>query len=86
MKVYFDNAATTPLDAEVLDAMLPVLRNEFGNPSSTHAHGRSVRSLIEDARKRVAKIVNVTPSEYFLRPVVLRLIIWPCAVQPLIWE
>lgn len=65
MKVYFDNAATTPLDAEVLDAMLPVLRNEFGNPSSTHAHGRSVRTLIEDARKRVAKIVNVTPSEIF---------------------
>lgn len=65
MKVYFDNAATTPLDAEVLEAMLPVLRNEFGNPSSTHAHGRSVRTLIEDARKRVAKIVNVTPSEIF---------------------
>lgn len=65
MKVYFDNAATTPLDAEVLDAMIPVLRNEFGNPSSTHAHGRSVRTLIEDARKRVAKIVNVTPSEIF---------------------
>jgi cysteine desulfurase len=65
VKVYFDNAATTPLDAEVLDAMLPVLRNEFGNPSSTHAHGRSVRTLIEDARKRVAKIVNVTPSEIF---------------------
>lgn len=65
MKVYFDNAATTPLDAEVLEAMLPILRNEFGNPSSTHAHGRSVRTLIEDARKRVAKIVNVTPSEIF---------------------
>jgi cysteine desulfurase len=65
VKVYFDNAATTPLDAEVLEAMLPILRNEFGNPSSTHAHGRSVRTLIEDARKRVAKIVNVTPSEIF---------------------
>jgi cysteine desulfurase len=65
VKVYFDNAATTPLDKEVLEAMLPVMQNEYGNPSSTHAHGRSARTLIEEARKKVAGLLNVTPSEIF---------------------
>lgn len=65
MKVYLDNAATTPLDKEVLAAMLPMLENEYGNPSSIHAHGRSVRTAIEEARKKVAQILNVTPSEIF---------------------
>lgn len=65
MKVYFDNAATTPLDKEVLEAMLPVMQNEYGNPSSTHAHGRAARTLIEEARKKVANLLNVTPSEIF---------------------
>ncbi len=65
MKVYFDNAATTPMDPEVLEAMIPVMRDEFGNPSSIHATGRKVRSLIENARKSVAKHFNVTPSEIF---------------------
>lgn len=65
MRVYFDNAATTPIDREVLDAMLPVLQNEYGNPSSIHSHGRSVRTIVEDARKKVATILNVTPSEIF---------------------
>ncbi len=65
MRVYFDNAATTPLDKEVLEAMLPVLQNEYGNPSSIHGHGRTVRALIEEARKKVATLLNVTPSEIF---------------------
>lgn len=65
MRVYFDNAATTPLDKEVFDAMVPVLQNEYGNPSSIHGHGRTVRTLIEEARKQVASILNVTPSEIF---------------------
>jgi len=64
-KIYLDNAATTPLDPEVLDAMLPVMRDEFGNPSSIHGAGRKVRSLIENARKTVAKLLNVTPAEIF---------------------
>ncbi|MFT5596849.1 MAG: cysteine desulfurase, partial [Flammeovirgaceae bacterium] len=51
MKVYFDNAATTPLAPEVLDAMLPMLRDDFGNPSSTHQFGRKTKSAIEMARK-----------------------------------
>jgi cysteine desulfurase len=63
MHAYFDNAATTPLDPEVLDAMLPYLSQHFGNPSSLHGPGRQVRSAIEVARKTVAQLVNAAPSE-----------------------
>lgn len=63
MRIYLDNAATTPLDPEVLAAMEPYLREDFGNPSSTHAHGRKVRSAIELARKQVADLLNCTPGE-----------------------
>ena len=65
MKVYLDNAATTPLDPEVFEAMLPVLKDGFGNPSSTHSYGRKIKSLIERARKNVAKHLNCTPGEIF---------------------
>lgn len=65
MRVYFDNAATTPIDEEVLEAMIPVLREEYGNPSSIHSHGRSVRTIVEEARRKVASLLNVTPSEIF---------------------
>jgi cysteine desulfurase len=65
MKVYLDNAATTRLDDEVLQAMLPYMKEEFGNPSSIHAFGRKTRSAIETARKTVAKLLNVTPAEIF---------------------
>ncbi|WP_400192417.1 cysteine desulfurase family protein [Hymenobacter sp. B81] len=61
--VYFDNAATTPLDPEVLDAMLPFLREHFGNPSSIHGHGRKVRAAIENARKTIAHLLNAAPAE-----------------------
>ena len=54
MKVYLDNAATTPIDPEVVNAMIPVLQDDFGNPSSTHAYGRKVRSIIELSRKKIA--------------------------------
>jgi cysteine desulfurase len=64
-RVYFDNAATTPLDKEVIAAMIPVMENEYGNPSSTHAHGRTVRTLIEESRRNVAKLMNCTPGEIF---------------------
>ncbi|RZK23568.1 MAG: cysteine desulfurase [Hymenobacter sp.] len=63
MHAYFDNAATTPLDPEVLDAMLPYLGQHYGNPSSLHGPGRQVRSAIELARKSVAQLVNAAPSE-----------------------
>ena len=65
MKVYLDNAATTPLDPKVFEAMLPVLKDGFGNPSSTHAVGRKIKSLIERSRKNIAKHLNCTPGEIF---------------------
>lgn len=65
MKVYLDNAATTPLDREVLEAMLPFMAEHFGNPSSIHGHGRLVRSAIERSRKKVAGLLNTSPSEIF---------------------
>jgi len=63
--IYFDNAATTPLAPEVIDAMLKVMKDNFGNPSSVHAFGREARVLIEDARRIVASNLNVSPSEIF---------------------
>ncbi len=65
MKIYFDNAATTPIDKEVLDVMLPILNEQFGNPSSIHAHGRKTRAIIENARKSIAKLLNCAPAEIF---------------------
>lgn len=63
MRVYLDNAATTPLDPEVFEAMKPFLLEDFGNPSSTHAHGRKVRASIESARKKIAELLQCTPGE-----------------------
>lgn len=64
-RVYFDNAATTPISEEVVNAMLPVLRGQFGNPSSIHAEGRSVRALVESARKTVARAIGASTAEIF---------------------
>lgn len=63
MSIYLDNAATTPLDPEVFEAMKPFLLEDFGNPSSTHAHGRKVRAAIESARKQIAALLHCTPGE-----------------------
>ncbi|NJO02233.1 MAG: aminotransferase class V-fold PLP-dependent enzyme, partial [Bacteroidia bacterium] len=65
MRVYFDNAATTPLDPRVIEAMLPYMHEYFGNPSSIHFHGRQTRSAIEVARKKIAELLNTSPSEIF---------------------
>ncbi|MBV6440100.1 MAG: Cysteine desulfurase IscS [Saprospiraceae bacterium] len=64
-RVYFDNAATTPIAEEVIEAMLPVLRGQYGNPSSIHAEGRSVRAIIESARKTVAQCIGASTAEIF---------------------
>ena len=64
-RIYFDNAATTPLDKEVADAMYHVMINEFGNPSSTHNEGRNVRTIIEECRRSIAKLINCSPGEVF---------------------
>ena len=63
MNVYFDNAATTKIRDEVIDNMSNVLKDCFGNPSSTHSYGRSAKSYIEKSRKSIAKILNCNPGE-----------------------
>lgn len=62
-EVFLDNAATTPIAPEVVDAMVPVLKDYFGNPSSSHAFGRKVRAQIEYSRRSIAAHLNVLPSE-----------------------
>ena len=64
-RIYFDNAATTSLDPEVLKVMMPFFTEKFGNPSSIYSYGRETRMAIESARKSVAKILNAHPSEIF---------------------
>jgi len=64
-RVYLDNAATTPMAKEVLDAMLPYMTEHFGNPSSTHSFGRTAKNGIEQARRIVAKHLNVHPHEIY---------------------
>ncbi len=65
MRVYLDHAATTPLSEEVLEAMLPYLREHQGNPSSIHADGRKARTAVEDARKIVADCLDASLGEIF---------------------
>ncbi|MEM7298463.1 MAG: cysteine desulfurase family protein, partial [Bacteroidota bacterium] len=65
MKVYFDNAATTPIDEQVFEAMKPYMLQHYGNPSSIHSHGREVRTAIEKSRKKVAELLNASPAEIF---------------------
>ena len=63
MRVYLDNAATTPIAPEVVDVMVEVMRNDFGNPSSTHFYGRQVKALIETSRRKVSRYLNCASSE-----------------------
>jgi cysteine desulfurase len=62
-KIYLDNAATTPLRKEVIDEMVLVLQNDFGNASSTHSFGRSAKSIIETSRKTIAKYLGCASQE-----------------------
>jgi cysteine desulfurase len=64
-RVYLDNAATTPLDKEVLEAMMPFFTERFGNPSSVHSYGREARAAIEKARKTIAGYLNASTAEIF---------------------
>ena len=63
MQVYLDNAATTPVAPEVVEAMIPILKEGFGNPSSSHFFGRQVKAHIETARRSIAKHIKCTPAE-----------------------
>jgi cysteine desulfurase len=65
MSVYLDNAASTPIDPQVWEAMVPYFLNHYANPSSIHSHGREGRSAIERSRKKIAEILNTSPSEIF---------------------
>ncbi len=62
-KIYLDNNATTKCDEEVLNAMLPYLKEQFGNPSSTYSFGKEVKDKIINARKRIAELLNADESE-----------------------
>ena len=64
-QVYADHSATTPVREEVLEAMLPYLKDQYGNPSSIHAQGRSVRRAIEEAREKTALAIGAKPEEIF---------------------
>jgi cysteine desulfurase len=63
MRVYLDNAATTQIAPEVIDSMLLVLKENFGNPSSTHFYGRNAKALVETSRRSIAKQMNCLSSE-----------------------
>ncbi len=65
MRIYLDNAATTPLSEEVIEVMVDCLRDLYGNPSSIHADGRQARAAIEKARKTVANYLNASIGEIF---------------------
>lgn len=62
-RIYLDNAATTPMDPKVFEAMVPFFRDHFGNPSSIHAFGRHTRAAIEKARRSIAALLNCAPGE-----------------------
>ncbi len=64
-RIYLDNAATTPMDPEVVDVMIPMMREHFGNPSSTHANGRKVKNVIEESRGKIASLLKCAPGEIF---------------------
>ena len=63
MKVYLDNAATTPIASEVIEEIQPYLNNYFGNPSSTHAFGRKTKNAIEINRKKIADLIQAKNNE-----------------------
>lgn len=65
MNVYLDHAATTPISAEVLEAMLPYLGGEYGNPDSLHAYGRRAAYAVSTARDRIAQTLGVLPQEVY---------------------
>ena len=64
-RVYLDHAAGTPLRPEALQAMLPFLQTEFGNPLSIHSFGDAPREALETARKQVADLIGATPTEIY---------------------
>ena len=64
-RVFFDNAATTPIHPEVVMVMTKCLSDVYGNPSSTHSYGREAKGQLEESRRSIAKILGAKPSEIF---------------------
>lgn len=62
-RVYLDRIAATPLHPQVLEAMLPYLKENFGNPQSLHSVGQEALEAVEEAREKVAQLINCEPSE-----------------------
>ncbi|MDQ3179451.1 MAG: aminotransferase class V-fold PLP-dependent enzyme, partial [Acidobacteriota bacterium] len=62
-RVYLDNSATTPIDRDVVDAMIPFLTEKFGNASSIHFFGQEARAAVDKARYQIAEIINSRPNE-----------------------
>ena len=65
MRIYFDSAATTQMDDEVIEAMCKIMKEQYANPSSIHADGRKARALIEESRKSVAQRIGASIGEIF---------------------
>ena len=63
--IYFDHAATTPVDKRVLEKMLPFFTENFGNANSQHVFGRNAVKFVDEARDGIAKIINAKPSEIY---------------------
>ena len=61
--IYLDNAATTKVREEIVSTISSIIKNEYGNPSSTHSYGRSSKAIIENSRKEIASLLNVSSSE-----------------------
>src|SRR3989338_4188670 len=64
-KIYADNSATTKVRDEVVEVMLKVLKEDFGNPSSIHQYGRKAKSYLEDARSNIASLINANEEQIF---------------------
>src|SRR6476661_317563 len=64
-RVYLDNSATTPVDREVLEAMMPFFTDTYGNASSIHFYGQQARSAVDSARHHVPELLNSRPNELF---------------------
>ena len=82
-RIYLDHASTTPLRPEVLEAMLPFLKEQHGNPSSIYGEGREARKALDRARDRIATILGASPREIIFTSGAPRQTIWPSRVQPL---
>ena len=64
--IYLDNAASTQIHEDVLNSMLPYLKEQYGNPSSLHRYGRLAHKAIEKSRKQIASLINAEPSEILI--------------------